>query len=353
MHFGSPNLRRCLDDLESRIIPQVEEDLEQQWQRFSDRPWAEDVFTPARSRPSAPPAVQWPDTSMNRAQQDIETMLLQQFGGCSGAVARGGGQMLGVRCNYGVGILPSVFGAEIRHMAESQQQLPTSVPMGAARTRELLDSGLPDVRAGLGGRVFETAAAFTEVFGAYPKLKRWVHLYHPDLQGPMDVAELLWGSDLFTAVYTEPETVHAVLDLITRTYRAFMDEWDRVVPSANGHAVHWRVFHEGHVMLRDDSAMNFSPEHFDEFIRPYDQRLLRELHGGAVHFCGKGDHYIASLCTMSDLHAVNLSQPDLNDMEAIFGCTIDRGIRILDFSREHARRAVESGRPLHGLVQCF
>jgi len=41
---------------------------------------------------------------------------------------------------------------------------------------------------------------------------------------------------------------------------------------------------------RIDPAMNLSPGMVSEFALPYDQRLL-DAFGGAVHFCGRGDHY--------------------------------------------------------------
>ncbi len=53
----------------------------------------------------------------------------------------------------------------------------------AEAVKVLLDRGVPDVRSGLGTQVFEMAAAYRELFAPYPKLRRYVHLYHPDLQG--------------------------------------------------------------------------------------------------------------------------------------------------------------------------
>ncbi len=111
--------------------------------------------------------------------------------------------------------------------------------------------------------------------------------------------------------------------------------------------------HKGKIMIRTDSGMNLSPEIYDEFIRPYDQRLLNELGGGAVHFCGRGSHYIASTCSMNGLYAINLSQPHLNDMEMIYQNTVDKDIRLLDFAREHAEEALAAGRKLHGCVHCW
>jgi uroporphyrinogen-III decarboxylase len=113
------------------------------------------------------------------------------------------------------------------------------------------------------------------------------------------------------------------------------------------------MLHKGRIMIRDDSAMNLSPEMFDEFIKPHDQRLLSEFGGGAVHFCGRGDHYIDRLTRMEGLYAVNLSQPECNDMERIFRHTVDRGIRLIGLQRLAAENALRRGRELGGRVHCW
>lgn len=105
-------------------------------------------------------------------------------------------------------------------------------------------------------------------------------------------------------------------------------------------------------MLRDDSAMNLSPEMFEEFIKPYDQKILNELGGGAVHFCGKGDHFISSLSEMDNLYAVNLSQPEYNNMETILSNTVDKGIKIIGLTREAGEELVKTDRQLAGSVHC-
>jgi hypothetical protein len=90
---------------------------------------------------------------------------------------------------------------------------------------------------------------------------------------------------------------------------------------------------------------------FDEFIRPYDQELLNTHGGGAVHFCGRGDHYIESCCRMDNLHAIAMSQPELNDMERVYQNTVDRGIKLISFRSAAAEEALAAGRDLRGCVQ--
>lgn len=341
-----------LEDLERRIDPPVEDELLKAWRDFAAGRFRGDIFSPRRLRRS-PPGVAWPVIDVNATQDDYEAMLISQLAGCSALLQSGAGAPLTVRSNYGTGIMPSLFGAELFMMPEEMNTLPTTRPMGGADAmKRLLDAGVPDLNGGLGAKTFEMGRRFAALGARYPKIGRYVHLYHPDLQGPMDIVELLWGSSLFLDLLDQPDLVHAVLDLITETYRQFMHAWERIVPPQGGYAAHWGLLHRGRIMLRDDSAMNLSPEMFDEFIRPYDARLLHEFGGGGIHFCGRGDHYIASACRIEGVFAINLTQPGCNQMEEIYRNTVDRGIPLLNLNRSAAEAAIAAGRDLHGQVHC-
>jgi uroporphyrinogen-III decarboxylase len=89
--------------------------------------------------------------------------------------------------------------------------------------------------------------------------------------------------------------------------------------------------------------MNLSPEFYEEFAMPYDAKLLEHFGGGAMHFCGRGDHYIELLCSQPKLYSVNLSQPHLNDMEKIYRNTVDKGVKLLSFNRHRAE--LDKNRP--------
>ncbi len=149
---------------------------------------------------------------------------------------------------------------------------------------------------------------YAEIARQYPKIGRTVSIYHPDMQGPMDICEVVWGGTIF--------------------------------------------YHKGAIMLRNDSAMNFSARMYQELIGPYDQRLLDEFGGGAIHFCGKGDHYIPAMSELRGLNAINLTQPELNDMEKVYRHTVDKGSKLLGLKREAADAALARGRDLRGQVHC-
>ncbi len=346
-------LRTCLDDLEQRITPSVEDELLAEWKKFATGTVTTGIFSPQR-RQQAPATISWPEININDAIEDVELMALDQFSECSKILDAGSGHLMNVRCNYGTGIMASLFGAELFIMPRETNTLPTTRPItgGKDAIKALIDRGVPDIHQALGAKVFEMREKFVDMMRDYPNIKRYVHLYHPDLQGPIDTCELLWGSSLFVDLVDEPDLVKDFLGLITETYITFMKKWLDLVP-ASSNSVHWSFLHKGALMLRDDSAMNMSSRMFKKFIEPCDQRLLDTFNGGAIHFCGRGDHYIPHISTMNGVFAVQLSQPEYNDMEKIFTYTIDNGIKLLGLPRDAAEQAVQQGRELYGRVHCW
>lgn len=345
------DLRPYLDDLEARLDDEVETALADDWSAFCAGKFRGDIFSPRR-RAAAKPTLSWPSPRVNAALEDYKQMALQQLAVCSSQIAQGSGGMLTVRSNYGTGIMPMLFGSELFIMDDRHNTLPTTIPLATDddKLRRLLDGGMPDLRQGLGEKVFTMGEFYHELFAPYPRIRRYVNVYHPDLQGPMDVYELLRGSAMFLDLMDNSDLAHQVLTLITDTYAAFMRKWLALHPYTAPTSCHWGMMQPGCLMLRDDSAMNLSPEMFDEFIFPYNQRLLSEFGGGTEHFCGRGEHFIPSLCRLAGLGAINLSQPEYNDMELIFQHSIDRGILIIGLRRDAAEAALRSGRTLHGRV---
>jgi hypothetical protein len=347
-------IEKYLQDLERRIDPQVEADLLGQWRDFADGRHGEEIFSPKRPRPS-PPSVEWPQVLVNDALEDCEAMALQQLEMCSKALAEGSGALLAVRCNYGTAILPSLFGGQLFLMDRDIDTLPACRPLegGAEAVKRLLDKAAPDLDAGLGATTFRMAQHFQRLFKDYPQISEHVYIYHPDLQGPMNVCEMLWGSSLYLDLYDQPDLVKDFLSLITETYIRFMRRWNEIVTPLDGYAVHWSMLHRGRIMVRNDASTNLSPAMYEDFARPCDERLLTELGGGGIHFCGRGDHLIAKFSQLSGLHAINATQPALNNVETILAHTVDREINLLGFEREIAEQALHHGRPLRGRVHCW
>ena len=332
-----------LEDIERRIDPETEEDLEKQWLDFTYGRFEGEIFCPNRKKLSVP-SVEPPFININDAVKDYDLMLRGQLAGVSGAL-NGTHNTLCIRANYGTGIMTSLFGAEIFNMPYENNTLPTTRPLNdSEKIREIVENGIPNLMNGFGKNVLEFGEMCAEIFEKYPKIRRFVNVYHPDTQGPLDVCELLWGCEMFYAFYDNPDLAHSILSLITDTYIAFMDKWYELFPRNSVLSHHWGgLCHQGTIVLRSDSAMNISPEIYREFSAPYDQKLLDYYDGGIVHFCGRGDHYIDILSEIKGLYGINMSQPECNDMEKIYKNTVDKGIKILGFS--HGRALADKDRP--------
>ena len=340
-----------LEDIERRIDPETEEDYKAQWRDFLYGRFDSEIFTPKRKKLS-PPTIPYPSVHINDAIEDLDLMMQMQLAGVSASLNLPTLSPC-LRANYGTGILSTLFGAELFMMPRQASTLPTTRPCNDPEwMRAMVERGMPDLRSGFGGSVLDFGEYWAELTAPYPKVRKYAVMYHPDLQGPLDICELLWGTEIFYSMYDEPELVHAALELVTDTYTAFMKKWQTMFPPEADMNPHWgNLYHRGTILLRSDSAMNVSPELYREFSMPYDKRLLDTFGGGAVHFCGRGDHYIADLCSLDGVYGINMSQPEYNDMEIIYRNTVDKGIPLLCFSPPVAQRDQHRPGGFHGHLQ--
>ena len=55
-----------------------------------------------------------------------------------------------------------------------------------------------------------------ELIRDYPMIQKHVHVYSPDLQGPLPITENLMGSNMYVDLYDEPEEVENMIDVYKR-----------------------------------------------------------------------------------------------------------------------------------------
>ena len=341
-----------LDDLERRINADDEDKLALEWLSFADLKLSEGYFAP--SRPASAPAIDWPEININACIDDIDLMIYRELKGVSDTLAAGGGELLAIRPNYGTGIIPSMYGAEVFIMPDATNTLPCtrSLPGAMAEMKNILDRGEKNFSKALAGRVFNCAERWAELSKSYESVRRYVYVYNPDLQGPFPLVDVLWGSDIYTDIIDDPETVHAALEFFADVIIGFLKKYHALCPPFDAdHSVEWGLLHRGGVIIRNDAAMNISGDMYREFVMPQDQRVI-DAFGGGIHFCGKGDHYIAHVGEIKGISTFNMSQPECNDMEIIYQNTIDRGIVIIGMPDSEVKRAVTSKRNLAGRVHC-
>lgn len=179
-------------------------------------------------------------------------------------------------------------------------------------------------------RSLDTLAFYRERLAQFPPCDEAIQISLPDLQGPIDNADLLWGSDIYYSFAENPALLRDVLSATTgavaelaRTYRpTASDRLDPVANTQQGYQI------PGRLLIRNDSSIMLSPDTYAEFVRPYDARLLNEIGGGSIHFCGDGRHLVEKMLEIPDLRGLDLGQPHMMDADAIYAACRERGVAV-------------------------
>jgi len=196
------SMKNTLDKYLKKLEDKIDLDYQNYVRRVCERVFAFEevdefpfVYHDLESRA---PDKDWPSFAYNDESRDPAKMLLNQLRGVFFAVQIRSYRALNIRCNYGTVILPSIMGADYQL---TETSMPWAHPLkNGDEIRRIIDAGIPDVRTGLGKVCFDTANYYMETLADYPRLKKTISIYHPDLQGPFDVAHLLWGQDIFLDV---------------------------------------------------------------------------------------------------------------------------------------------------------
>ena len=235
---------------------------------------------------------------------DLAKMLYNELEGCITCIELKDDSVPMIRANYGVGTLPSFFGLNSRIVNDN---LPWVDHLNDIdKVKSLINKGVPDLNTGFGQKIIETYEFYNQILSDYPKCKETIMMYHADLQGPFDVAHLIMGNELYYAIYDEPDLVKELISLVTETYILYSkrmkkynnDEWKDCVG-------HWGTLYKGKTLVRNDSTVNLSQEAYIEFVKPYDEKILDEIGGGSIHFCGRADQWILKMVETKKLGSMN------------------------------------------------
>lgn len=245
------------------------------------------------------------------------------------ALHRGDDTPLCIRANLGVGIVASMFGANVRLL---ENHMPWVEPLGdGARLDAIGEGPLPDVRAGLGSLAAEHYAFFRETLAGYPKCREAIHVTLPDLQGPFSVTELLGGSEIYVALKVEPERLAPVLAKVAAQVAAAHRFLAPLVHDPLGEGFHHQhgVAVRGNLLIRNDSITMMSPATYREVVLSHDRRLAAEVGGAGVHFCGNGAHQVDALLSATELTSIDFGQSWMQDVDAIYAKAAPRRVPLL------------------------
>ena len=220
---------------------------------------------------------------------------------------------LQVRANVGLGILSSMLGG----VCEVQENaMPWVKPIGIDRLRPIIKAGVPTLEGGLYGQVIETMEFFAERLAPYPKCSQAIRITQPDLQGPFENLAQLWGGDIMFAYYEDAEFLMEGMEYMCDAYLQAcrkLTEYTTQEGPADLIYLHYSM-QRGKCLLKDDSSVMLSPKMFAQFIRPMNGRILTELGGGSVHYCGQADQWANEFPDTPGVLGMDLGQPYMVDM---------------------------------------
>ncbi len=238
-----------------------------------------------------------------------------------------------LRPNLGVTIIASMFGAKVRLLKD---QMPWVVPLdgGVAAIRRLVDSPLPDLNHGLLPRVLDQYAFYRSALADYPVCRAAFQLTLPDLQGPLSVAELLWGPAIYLAFFDEPALVKALLGVITDLTLVVAKRLQSEVRDNLGQDLQYQhaVGVKGALLVRNDSAINISARQYIELVRPFDARLAAGLGSIGIHFCGNGAHQVQPMQSIPGVVCFDIGQPEMMDLDRLYAAAATKQIALARLS---------------------
>ncbi len=269
----------------------------------------------------------WPRIPYGEAFEDPGKMLTSElWRAYEGALLRDD-RAHTIRANIGLVLLPSLVGCEVTREGD---EMPWAQPVeDAGELERVLDRGMPDLNDGLGGRVWELAAYFSEMLSPYPNLAQTVRIGCPDAQGPFNSAVNIAGDNVYLWVVDRPDLVHRLLDFCSLLYLAVIDHHKQLMdqPDTVGYSFSYRITGGGR--MSDDSAVMLSGDMYREFVAPYNARVCQATQGGLLHYCGKGDQFFGQMVETPGVTGINFGNPELQDFRERHESASNNGVCLL------------------------
>ena len=161
---------------------------------------------------------------------------------------------------------------------------------------------MPQVTAGKLGRVLEQ----TRVYAASVDDRLPIRVM--DFQSPFTTVEQMLGSELFFLMpYDDPRRLHALMDLVTDYAIAFFRAQMKLAGPSVCPGIWPSIWfpRQAGIQMSDDNLVNVSPEVYDEFVVPYNNRIAEAFDGLFLHSCTIREANLPSLHKLKRLTGIN------------------------------------------------
>ena len=210
---------------------------------------------------------------------------------------------------YGTGVLASAFGIKI--ICNPKADPAVDIPhMQYPEEIDLLTLPVPGESGAM-----PVVMKMIDYFIAHTDLP----VVFTDCQGPLSTAFQIAGYDKMCYwMYEDPDRIHKLMTLVTDALIAwvqFQKEYTRQSLTGDSYPLSVKLpAGYGGVWMSDDDSVIISADLYNEFVRPYNEKVLAAFGGGCIHYCGNSTQNIENYCNTRGVTAIN--NFNLDDLEA-------------------------------------
>lgn len=212
----------------------------------------------------------------------------------------------------GVGVLASCFGGKVKFYKDKDPWLEEAVIKDYSDIDKLKKPN--PLNTGLMKTVFEWMNIWKK------ETKGTIPLSLTDIQGPISIAIDLMGPEkFFLCIHDKPNKIHKLLNIITEFLIECLNISYRIIENNDDGNVISGIYilkECGKVRISEDNIVFLNEDVFEEFLKPYAERIFEEMNGGIIHWCGNGHQNLNSLLKINKLKGIN--NANLGRMNLIF-----------------------------------
>lgn len=215
--------------------------------------------------------------TIGEALTSPEKMFVNQMETINARLQVGDDFLPAIRADFGTAQIAAMYGCSLKISENSEPCCNGHILDDICEVENLKQ---PDMTAGWMPCVDEFQRYFLE------NIPEGIVVQHPDVQGPFNSAHLIRGNDIIYDFYDYPDEVHTLLNKVSN----FMVDWinytKREISTDNEWFYDRGGLWRGGARLCNCTLQLVSPSIYREHIMESDDRFLKAVGLGRVHYCG-------------------------------------------------------------------
>ena len=118
---------------------------------------------------------------------------------------------------------------------------------------------------------------------------------------PLDLAEALRGTDIYTDFYDYPDDVHDFLDYCAQATIKFAEDIYTLARKYLKDTKYGMFYSEGMINMSEDIACMISGDLYREFCRPYTQKVIDHFGTGHMHSHSRAMYLVKEICSLNNV----------------------------------------------------